>query len=57
MASPGRGGEAVLERVKGELASVQAQDAGESAFADFDDDAGVMCNESAQNGVGVVGVA
>jgi len=35
----------------------EAQDVGKSAFFDFDDGAGVMCNQSAQHGVGVLGVA
>ena len=30
---------------------------GESAFAGFDDGAGVMCGQSAQHGVGVLGIA
>jgi hypothetical protein len=34
-----------------------AQDAGESAFAGFDDGAGVVGDQSAQHGVGVLGVA
>jgi hypothetical protein len=36
---------------------LEAQDVGESAFAGFDDGAGVVCNQSAQHGVGVPGVA
>jgi hypothetical protein len=36
---------------------LQAQDAGESAFAGFDDGIGVMADQSAQHGVGVLGVA
>ena len=36
---------------------LQAQDVGEPAFAGFDDGAGVMCDEPAQHGVGVLGVA
>ncbi len=33
------------------------QDIGESAFAGFDDGAGVMCDQPAQHGIGVLGVA
>ena len=36
---------------------LQAQDVGESAFAGFDDGAGVMGDQPAQHGVGVLGVA
>ena len=36
---------------------LQAQDIGESAFAGFDDGVGVMGDQSAQRGVGVLGVA
>jgi hypothetical protein len=36
---------------------LQAQNVGESAFFGFDDGAGVMCDQSAQHGVGVLGVA
>ena len=36
---------------------LQAQDIGESAFAGFDDGAGVMGDQPAQHGVGVLGVA
>jgi hypothetical protein len=35
----------------------RAQDTGESAFAGFDDGAGVVCDQPAQHGVGVLGVA
>jgi hypothetical protein len=34
-----------------------AQDVGESAFAGFDDGAGVVCDQPAQHGIGVLGVA
>jgi hypothetical protein len=34
-----------------------AQDVGESAFAGFDDGAGVVCDQPAQQGIGVLGVA
>ena len=34
-----------------------AQDVGESAFLGFDDGAGVMCDQPAQHGVGVLGIA
>ena len=33
------------------------QDIGESAFAGFDDGAGVVCDQPAQQGVGVLGIA
>ena len=33
------------------------QDIGESAFVGFDDGAGVVCDQPAQQGVGVLGVA
>jgi len=33
------------------------QDLSESAFAGFDDGAGVVCDQAAQHGVGVLGVA
>jgi hypothetical protein len=36
---------------------LQAQDVGKSAFAGFDDGAGVMGDQPAQHGVGVLGVA
>ena len=36
---------------------LRTQDMGESAFAGFDDGAGVVCDQSAQHGVGVLGVA
>jgi hypothetical protein len=36
---------------------LQAQDVGESAFFRFDDGAGVVCDQPAQHGVGVLGVA
>jgi hypothetical protein len=36
---------------------LRTQDAGESAFAGFDDGAGVVCDQPAQQGVGVLGVA
>jgi hypothetical protein len=36
---------------------LQAQDVGESAFFRFDDGAGVMCDQPAQYGVGVLGVS
>ena len=41
-------------RCRGELG---AQEIGESAFAGFDDGAGVMGDQPAQHGVGVLGVA
>ena len=34
-----------------------AQDVSESAFAGFDDGAGVVCDQPAQQGIGVLGVA
>ena len=36
---------------------LEAQDVGESAFVGFDDGVGVMGDQSAQHGVGVLGVA
>jgi len=36
---------------------LQAQDVGKSAFAGFDDGAGVMGDQPAQHGVGVLGIA
>ena len=36
---------------------LEAQDVGESAFVGFDDGAGVMGDQPAQHGVGVLGVA
>ena len=36
---------------------LEAQDVGKSAFVGFDDGAGVMGDQSAQHGVGVLGVA
>ena len=36
---------------------LQAQGIGESAFAGFDDGVGVVCDEPAQHGAGVAGVA
>jgi hypothetical protein len=42
--------------VRGRL-ELQPQDAGKSAFAGFDDGAGVMGDQPAQHGVGVLGVA
>src|SRR2546421_2711928 len=36
---------------------LQAQGVGKSAFTGFDDGAGVMCDQPAQNSVGVLGVA
>jgi hypothetical protein len=44
------------KRVRRRLALI-AQDVGESAFADFNDRTGVMGEQSAQHGVGVLGVA
>ena len=44
------------ERVRRGIELV-AQDAGESAFAGFDDGAGVVGDQSAQQGIGVLGVA
>ena len=46
-----------LESACGAGSNSQAQDAGESAFAGFDDGAGVMGDEPAQHGAGVLGVA
>jgi hypothetical protein len=43
-------------RVRGRL-ELQAQDVGESAFAGFDDGVGVVGDQQAQHGVGVLGVA
>jgi hypothetical protein len=43
-------------RVRGRL-ELQAQDVGESAFVGFDDGVGVVGDEPAQHGVGVLGVA
>ena len=44
------------QRVRRRL-ELEAQDVGESAFAGFDDGAGVMGDQPAQHGVGVLGVA
>ena len=44
------------KRVRGRL-ELQAQDVGKSAFFGFDDGAGVMCDQPAQHGVGVLGIA
>ena len=46
------GGKPVRGRIE-----LQAQDVGKPAFLGFDDDAGVMGDEPAQRGVGVLGVA
>ena len=46
------GGKDVLGRLE-----LQAQDVSESAFAGFDDGVGVMGDQLAQHGVGVLGVA
>ena len=43
-------------RVRGRL-ELQAQDVGESAFVGIDDGVGVVGDEPAQQGVGVLGVA
>jgi hypothetical protein len=45
-------GKHVLRRLE-----LEAQDVGKSAFFGFDDGAGVVCDEAAQHGVGVLGVA
>jgi hypothetical protein len=44
------------ERVRRGL-ELDAEDVGESAFAGFDDGAGVVCDQAAQHGIGVLGVA
>jgi hypothetical protein len=44
------------KRVRGRL-ELQAQYVGESAFVGFDDGVGVMGDQPAQHGVGVLGVA
>jgi hypothetical protein len=44
------------KRVRGRF-ELAAQDVGESAFAGFDDGAGVMGDKPTQQGVGVLGVA
>jgi hypothetical protein len=36
---------------------LRTQDIGESAFAGFDDGAGVVCDQPAQHGIAVLGVA
>ena len=46
-----------LESTYGAGSNSQAQDVGESAFVGFDDGAGVMGDQPAQHGVGVLGVA
>ena len=39
------------------VGSNSRKDVGESAFADLDDDARMVCDQSAQHGAGVLGVA
>jgi hypothetical protein len=46
-----------LESTGGAGSNLAAQDIGKSAFVGFDDGAGVVCDQSAQHGVGVLGVA
>ena len=46
-----------LDSAYGAGSNSQAQDVGKSAFAGFDDGAGVMGDQPAQQGVGVLGVA
>ena len=46
-----------LDSAYGAGLELVAQDVGKSAFAGFDDGAGVMCDQPAQQGVGVLGVA
>ena len=36
---------------------LETEDVGKSAFFGFDDSAGVMCDQPAQHGVGILGVA
>ena len=46
-----------LESTYGAGSNSQAQDVGKSAFVGFDDGAGMMGDQPAQHGVGVLGVA
>ena len=48
-------GQHVGKELRGRL-ELEAQDVGKSAVFGFDDGAGVMCDQSAQHGIGVLGV-